>query len=148
MEDGLHELLGISDVVSLILYDNQGEILHQMGLDKFSESETAALGELILHILSSLGESGETYLEGDVSFARWRVFFRDLNQALLVLICNPAVDMSMVRLTLNVIVEDWRDDRRVQGYLSRHEVDRIAGENILEADIEGSEPDGKGENPA
>ena len=134
VKEGLQDLQQIPDVESVLVYDNQGAVLRSRGPILLDPSGLETAGRLILSTLSSLAVSAEPYMDLDIQYANRRVYVKDLEKVVLVLICNESVDMSLVRLSLNVITQSWKENKQVQRFMKKHHRERIPGDQILTAD--------------
>ena len=53
------------------------------------------------------------------------IFVLDLEKAFLIVICTPSVDISLLRMTVNVVLSRWEDDPKVQKEFQSNFVDRV-----------------------
>jgi hypothetical protein len=58
-------------------------------------------------------------------YAQRKLFVLDLEKVILVVICTPSVDISLLRMTTNVVVTNWQTDPKIQKQLKKVFVERL-----------------------
>ncbi len=130
MEEGLVEILDVADVKACLLYDNQGHVLREMAKVDLHPDEIQEIGNLVLPFLAALESESDNYTDVEYVFGRSRVVLKDLKKAVLVIICQLEVDISLLRLTMNVVMNQWDENPRVRKFLKTHQKQRLKGEAI------------------
>jgi hypothetical protein len=126
MEVGLKEILDIADVRACLLFDNQGQLLKEVGHDDLLE-RFEPMGEPAVQSLATLTSEGSECTHIDYVFDRFRVVIKDLGKAVLIVICQPRVDISLLRLTMGVVTNRWDEDPQVRKFLDVHDKKKIGG---------------------
>jgi hypothetical protein len=80
-------------------------------------------------VLSATGEPGG---ELDLRTASIRLVLRDLDDSVLVVVCEHQVDTPMLRMTLNVAATQLRDDEELGGRLR----DSLKVKQVLESELD------------
>lgn len=128
MEEGLREILSVSEVRGCLLFDNRGQLLRSEGAASHNQNEWDEAGEVLVQTLATLGSRYKKFTDLDISFKDKRLVLRDLEKAVLVVICDPELDIALLRLTVNVVVNRWGENSKVQRYFNDHHIQRQEGE--------------------
>jgi len=131
MEEGLREILAVSEVKGCLLFDNQGKLLRSEGAISQIQNEWDEAGEVLVTTLATLESRYKKFADLDISFTDKRLVLRDLEKAVLVVICDPELDIALLRLTVNVVVNRWKENSKVQQFLNSHHTQRRDGEPIF-----------------
>lgn len=124
MKTGLQEINELVGIWGSLIINNQGEIILNMsppGLTVTLENITNHVVDLLTSAEKSLPGVSEVVLH----YAQRKLFVLDLEQVILVVICTPSVDISLLRMTANVVVTNWQTDPKIQKQLKRRFVERL-----------------------
>lgn len=124
MKTGLQEINELVGIWGSLIINNQGEIILNMsppGLTVTLENITNHVVDLLTSAEKSLPGVSEVVLH----YAQRKLFVLDLEQVILVVICTPSVDISLLRMTANVVVTNWQTDPKIQKQLKRKFVERL-----------------------
>lgn len=120
MKDKLREINSIKGVWGYFLCDNTGKILERempivfmKHLGMIGKEVTQVVG-----LLESLRKSPENL---DLLFEDGRVMIRSLKKFILVVFCDPNVDIPMLRLKTNVVISEVNGDSKMQEFLQKGE---------------------------
>lgn len=114
MQQGLSELKDVPDVYGCFLAGNSGQVLEVDPPLEITRGELEAISLHVIQVLLGLATWGDSVREVDFIYHESRLVVRDLERAALVMICRPEVDISLLRLTLNVVTNRWAEDPAVQ----------------------------------
>ena len=64
-------------------------------------------------------------MEAVIHFQRRKIFILDLEQAILIVLCTPSIDISLLRMTINLITSRWQTDSKIQKQLKANFVERL-----------------------
>ena len=131
MEEGLREILAVSEVEGCLLFDNQGQLLRREGAISHGQNEWDQAGELLVQTLATLESGYKEFRDLDIYFKDKRLVLRDLEKAVLVVICDPELDVALLRLTMNVVINRWKENSKVQRYFNDHHTQRHDGEPLF-----------------
>lgn len=124
MKAGLQEINGLVGIWGSLIINNQGKIL----LNASPPGLTVVFGNISNHVVDLL-TSAEKSLSGVTEvvfhYEQRKVFILDLEQVILVVICTPSVDISLLRMTANVVVTNWKTDPKIQKQLKKGFVERL-----------------------
>jgi predicted regulator of Ras-like GTPase activity (Roadblock/LC7/MglB family) len=125
MKDGLMEISELVGVWGSFICNNQAEIIEDISPPGFNKS---ALENIARHSVELISIGSETVLdlkEAIFHFQQRKIFILDLQQAILIVLCTPSIDISLLRLTINVVATRWDEDAEVQKQFHDNYVERI-----------------------
>ncbi|TKJ31275.1 MAG: hypothetical protein CEE40_01855 [Chloroflexi bacterium B3_Chlor] len=131
MEASLAEINGVPGVRGSFICDSRGEMIVSAvatGLDAALDG----VGREVTQTMAALEMIGEAKSELDFAYSRTRVVVHDLEKAVLIVLCEPKVDISLLRLTLNVVTTRLKGYRDIQAQLDAREVEK----EVLRDDID------------
>lgn len=131
MEASLAEISGVPGVRGSFICDSRGEMIVgavATGLDAALDG----VGREVTQTMAALDMIGEAKRELDFAYSRTRVVVYDLEKAVLIVLCEPKVDISLLRLTLNVVTTRLKGHRDIQAQLDAREVEK----EVLRDDID------------
>jgi hypothetical protein len=85
-----------------------------------------------VHTAAVLDSVGESVKELDFTYPGSRLLVRDLDDSLLVVLCEPKVEIAMLRITLNVAAAQLKDDVELRTLLKDSAPEREVLENELD----------------
>jgi predicted regulator of Ras-like GTPase activity (Roadblock/LC7/MglB family) len=113
----LAEIEGVEGVRSSFVCDTGGQVID---VSVSSDSEGSFLSNTsreLAQTIAALAKVGGDVGELDLAFDRARVVVRDLKPGLVGVVCEPGVDIAMLRLMLNVAATRLRDDSDLRSQL-------------------------------
>jgi predicted regulator of Ras-like GTPase activity (Roadblock/LC7/MglB family) len=124
MEQGLQEINSVQGVQGSLVCDNQGAVFASGPPEGVEEQH---LEEICRHCLDAL--TAVEIVQGpceelDLKFPEYRVLVRDYQTHLLLILCSPRVNPSLVRLSVNVVTAQWKEDQAVQRRIGKHQQPR------------------------
>ncbi len=105
MEDQLTELVSIVGIRGSFLCWSDGRILAQAMPSSVPVEQISILARLVAQTLYAIGVSGNRANEIDWQFQEGRLLLRNLRGAILVLYCDPVLNLPLVNLNVNRIVK-------------------------------------------
>jgi hypothetical protein len=78
----------------------------------------------VIEVLASSADHIERLSEVVFHYAQKKLFVVDLEKAILAVVCTPSVDVSLLRMTINVVRTNWEDDTKVQTSLKKNYLER------------------------
>ena len=124
MKNGLREINELAGIWGSLVCDNQGNLIlaeTPPGLNKASQEN---INRHILDLFNTTGQSVDEISEVVLHFSERKVFAQDLEKGLLVVFCTPSVDISLLRMTVNLVLANWEDDPKVQKTFKDNFVER------------------------
>ena len=125
MKDGLREINELVGTWGSLICNNQGEIIQGNTPPGLNKSALENINRNVISMFTSAGESIQEISEAVLHYSERKLFILDLKKAFLIVICTPSVDISLLRMTVNVILSRWEGDPKVQKELKNNFVDRI-----------------------
>jgi predicted regulator of Ras-like GTPase activity (Roadblock/LC7/MglB family) len=125
MKEGLAEINEIVGVWGSLVCGNQGELIEVSTPPALNKSTLENTTRHLNELLATTGSSIEGLSEVILHYQDRKIFMQDLEKALLVVICTPSVDVSLLRLSVSVVLTRWAGDPKVQKTLQRYIVDRV-----------------------
>jgi predicted regulator of Ras-like GTPase activity (Roadblock/LC7/MglB family) len=133
MEKSLADINAVAGVQSSFTCDNRGEVIASATPADPNTAVLNNIGRQVTLTLAALETTGEAMSELDLTYEGARLVARDLGNAVLVVLCEPQVEIAMLRLTLNVVTARWKKDPGVQEQLTGRAGERedlLAKENL------------------
>ena len=113
MNTGLQEINELSGVWGSIVCTNEGKIMASAPPPGFDESKLEGISQLCLETLSDGSEFIQDLGEMTFFYQQSHLFVRDLKKAIMIVFCTPGVDISLLRLTINVVVTRWQGENKI-----------------------------------
>jgi predicted regulator of Ras-like GTPase activity (Roadblock/LC7/MglB family) len=118
MDKGLADINAVAGVRGCITCDNRGGVIASVTPTGLDLATLNNIGRQVTLILAALETAGQAMSELDFTYEGVRLVARDLGNAVLVVLCEPQVEIAMLRLTLNVMTARWKKDSSVQERLA------------------------------
>jgi hypothetical protein len=96
------------------------------------DAELEGVGGEVTQTMAALEMIGEAKSELDFAYLRTRVVVHDLEKVVLIVLCEPKVDVSLLRLTVNVVTTRLKGYSDMQAQLDAREVEK----EVLRDDID------------
>lgn len=125
MKEGLREINELVGTWGSLICNNQGEIIQGNTPPGLNKSALENINRNVISMFTSAGESIQEISEAVLHYSERKLFILDLKKAFLIVICTPSVDISLLRMTVNVILNRWEGDPKVQKEFQNNFVDRI-----------------------
>lgn len=120
MENGLNEIKSVQGVQGCFVADNKGQIYAKASVSGLDDRKLQEISRLCLEALVSVDQVEDQISELDFSTSESTVLVRDHQSYLLVILCNPDVNTSLVRLSINVVTSQWSEDKKIQRRIENH----------------------------
>jgi len=125
MKEGLREINELVGTWGSLICNNQGEIIQGNTPPGLNKSALENINRNVISMFTSAGKSIQEISEAVLHYSERKLFILDLKKAFLIVICTPSVDISLLRMTVNVILSRWEGDPKVQKEFQNNFVDRI-----------------------
>lgn len=119
IEKHFQDLCEINGIEAFALLDNNSHIIYHWINSKYDSSIFAEIGGAYLQIFALEEESNFGVDEVILSFDRGLVFVRNHERFVLVIIGNPHIDTSHIRLAVNVSLFEIGESKKVQKILRK-----------------------------
>ena len=124
MDQGLAQLSAIPNVGGAFVCDNHGEVIASSSPAVLATGTMSTMGREVGRIFAVLESSGKHATRLEFTYTNWRLLAIDLEEALLFVVCLPVVDVSFLRMSIDIVLTQWRADVDVQRQLRRHRATR------------------------
>ncbi len=125
MKKSLIEINELIGVWGSLLCNNQAEIISSAPPTDINKAALENITRHCVELLSTSSLSVQGLMEVVIHFQQRKVFILDLEQAILIILCTPSIDISLLRMTLNVITSGWQTDSKIQKQLNDINVERL-----------------------
>jgi len=126
------EITSVEGVRGCFICDNRGRVIEHSFSDHRNVTPLGDIGREAVLTAAVFDRVVEGASELDFTFTGGRLILRDLRNSLLVLLCEPEVEIAMLRLTLNVAAGQLRDDAELRSRLRASTMSREVLENELD----------------
>jgi predicted regulator of Ras-like GTPase activity (Roadblock/LC7/MglB family) len=124
MIEGLKEINSLVGVWGSFIANNRGEVLQSVTPPQLKDAVLETLGSLVIELLVSSDDQLDAVSEMVFYFSQKKLFVLELEKAILTVVCTPSVDLSLLRMTTNVVRTEWDDDPKVQTFLDKNNLAR------------------------
>ena len=124
MESELRQFCDIPHVGGAFVCDNRGDVIVSSDPAVLASVAMNTIGREVGRSLLALEASGYRGLRMDFVFDSWRLLARDMGEAIVFIVCEPAVDLATVRMTLDVAMNSWQNDSRARKRIASRRVER------------------------
>lgn len=114
MEQELAQLDSLPGVGGSFVVGEDGEVIATSRSAPLAASTMNRVGRLAGQMLVVIGRASRPVERLDLRFDVWRLFAQDLGNGLLLVVCEPQVDMALLKLTVDVLAAGWARDAAVQ----------------------------------
>ena len=125
MKSGLMEINAVIGVWGSLIINNQADIVVNTCPPDLNGAALSNINSHVVDLLTSAGESLSGLTEAVVHYSQKKIFVLDLEQLILVVICTPSVDISLLRMTANVVLTNWQADPKIQKQFKSNFVERL-----------------------
>jgi predicted regulator of Ras-like GTPase activity (Roadblock/LC7/MglB family) len=125
MIQGLREINELTGVWGSLLSNNQAKVIASAPPTDFNLSALENIARHCVDLMSPGNEFFQDLREVVVHFQQRKLFILDLEQAILIVLCTPSIDISLLRMTINVMITRWEADLKIQKQLKDNFVERI-----------------------
>ena len=124
MKDKLQEIDGINGVFGAFLFFNDGEVVYNKAPEAFDDETMFEIGQDAIQASASFDRIASPLQECDTKYENMRVIFYTRNGYHLVVCCKTQLSISMLRMTINVVLNELEGDRKFQKRINKMEATR------------------------
>jgi predicted regulator of Ras-like GTPase activity (Roadblock/LC7/MglB family) len=122
---GLQEINDLIGVWGSIVINNQARVIEALTPPGINSAALSNITNHVVELLNSAGGHLPGLKEAVFHYSQRKLFIFDLEQAILVVICTPSADISLLRMTSNVVLTNWETDTKAQKQFKANFVDRL-----------------------
>ncbi len=124
MKEKLEEINGIAGVRTSFLFFNDGELVYHSLPKGLDADECLEIARDVVQMGGIADRLSPSNHEFEIKFETGRVYAWLHLHFNLVVLCDPTVSLSMLRLTVNVALADLEADKKFQKRISKIEATR------------------------
>ena len=132
MQTGLEKIKTLAGVNACFICDNRGEVIAGVASGGLDTAALTRIGREATLIMAAGKTAGEAMSEMDATYEGARVVVRALPHAVLVALCDPRIDIAMLRLALDVETTRLKGD----GGIKRQLEARAVGREVVQKDVD------------
>ena len=121
----MKEINELNGVWGSFIANIRGEVLLSLTPPQLKEQVLEAVSSQVIELIGSSGDQVKELSEMVFHFSQKKFLVIDLEKAVLAVVCTPSVDLSLLRMTVNVIRTGWDEDPKVQTYLEKNNLERV-----------------------
>jgi len=125
MKAGLKEINELEGVWGSFISNNWGEIVFNVTPPGLNKAVLENISRQVLELMVSSDNQIKELKEMVFHYSQRKLFVLDLEKAILGVVCTPSVDISLLRMTANVVITEWEGDKKVQGLLKENYLERV-----------------------
>mgnify|MGYP001400319727 CR=1 FL=1 len=126
MERDLAQVTGVPNVGGAFVCDNRGDVIVSSDPAVLATVTMNTIGREVGRAFVALEAANAPAQRLDFAYDRWRLLAQDIGNAVLFVVCQPEADMSIVRMSADVVIAGWRKDPAAQKRLQRVSIERSA----------------------
>ena len=119
MERDLQEICALEHVGGAFVCDNAGEVIVSSTPPVLATNTMNQISRAAAQTFGAMETAKKLVERLEFTYDTWRLFVRDIGPAMIVVVCQPAVDMAMLRMTVDMVTVGWRKDNNTQKRLSK-----------------------------
>lgn len=125
MKEGLVEINQLVGIWGSLICNNQGEIILGNSPPRLNKSALENINRNAISMFNSVNGSMPGISEAVLHYQERKLFVLDLEKIFLIVFCTPSVDISLLRMTVNILLSRWEGDPKVQKEINKRFVERI-----------------------
>lgn len=125
MKAGLQEINETTGVWGSLVCGNRGDLIENLAPPSLTKPTLENISRHVVELMAAAAESVAGLNEIVFHYQDRKIFALDLQQALLLVICTPSVDIPLLRMSVNVVLARWQEDPAVQKQFQQNYVDRM-----------------------
>ncbi len=125
MKSGLKEINETVGVWGSLLCDNQGSIIESQTPPALNKVALENISRHLLETFQTINAELAGMKEIVLHFKQRKLFAVDIQQALLIVVCTPSVDIPLLRMSVNVVLAGWQSDPKIKKQLEKAFIERL-----------------------
>jgi predicted regulator of Ras-like GTPase activity (Roadblock/LC7/MglB family) len=133
MQAGLAKIKTLAGVHASFICDNRGEVVVSALSGGLDMATLTSIGREVTLIMAATEAAGEAMGELDCRYERVRLVVRTLTHAVFVVLCDPQIDIAMLRLALDVETARFKGDSEIQRQFQARAIGR---REVVQGDVD------------
>ncbi len=130
MDKVLAEINALDGVQGSFICDNHGNVIINAVPAHLNIAALRGISRQVTQAIAARIQNG--IHEIDLTYEGLRVLIRDLNQAALIVLCKPSIDIALLRMTLNVNFSKSDIETKLRDIIPEERVIRIVNEDDVD----------------
>lgn len=126
MEKELDQIGALAAVGGSFLCDNRGDVIVSSNPAVLATVTMNTIGREVARAFVALDAADQGAERIDFVYDSWRLLAQDIGDGVFFVVCQPEVDMAMVRMTVDVVIAGWRANANAQKRIADHRAERAA----------------------
>jgi hypothetical protein len=123
MKEFLQKIKDVPGVSGVFIINNRAELIASVGDDPLSKEDKENLGMQVLQLLSAFVIKSYPVIDSDFIFQNIRLLYFNYDKLNLFVYCHRNVKISMLRMTINVIMVEAMEDKKIKKIISQNMID-------------------------
>jgi len=123
MRSYLEKIKAVHGVLGVYVLNNRAESLAQYGTESIGKQNKEKIVTEILQILASFILKGYSVIDTDFMFQNGRLLYFNFDKLNLFVHCQKNVKISMLRMTINVVMVEALDDKKIVKMINKNIID-------------------------
>lgn len=133
MQEGLEKIKTVAGVRDSFICDNRGEVIASAVSSGLDTSTLNSIGREVTLVMAAMEMTGEAMHQIDCTYAETLLVVRNLTHAVLVVLCEPQIDIAMLRLVLDVEMARFKGNSSIQSqFATRDREKKLSQEEVDE----------------
>lgn len=124
MKAGLKEINELVGVWGSLICNNRGEIIQSITSPGLNKPSLENINRHVISMITTASDPIPGLSELVIHYSQKKIFVLEMEKALLVVVCTPSIDISLLRMVVNVVLTRWEDDAKVKKELENKFVER------------------------
>jgi hypothetical protein len=124
VEKELEQLGAVPGVGGSFVCDNRGDVIVSSDPAVLATVTMNTIGREVVRAFVALDTASDPAARLDFAYDSWRLLAQDMGDAVFFVVCQPDVDMALVRMTVDVVLASWQRDASAQKRIQRHRAER------------------------
>lgn len=114
MERGLQEIASVDQVEGAFVCNSSGDVVVSSMPPVLATAAMSHIGKALSQVFGAFEAAGVPVDRLELSFDSWRLYARDLGQAVVIVVAEPYADLSMIRMTVDIVITTWNAGGQLQ----------------------------------
>jgi hypothetical protein len=118
-ENWLKDIIDINGVDGVFIASNRGQVIEKVGI-KLDDSVLEGVAIHVLRIISAYHVKKRIIKEVEIIWNNYRIIARNSNEFVIISFCNSEKELSLLRITLNVVLTHLLEDKKFKKQIEQH----------------------------
>jgi hypothetical protein len=119
MERGLQEICALQSVGGAFVCDNTGEVVVSSSPPVLATVTMSQISRAAVQVFAAMESAQKPINRMEFVYDAWRLFVRDLGQAMVFVVCYPEIDSALLRMTMDTVAVNWKSGKELEKKLGK-----------------------------